>query len=108
MATLTVQNSSATGFVPTYTAVASSDVFANDGRTVIYIKNGGGSSDVVAIDSLTACNQGGDHDGGSTITAGTERCFGPFDPSRFNNSNGQVTVTNSFLTTVTCAVIRLP
>ena len=108
MATLTVQNSSIAGFVPTYSAVASSDVFANDGRTVIYIKNGGGSPDVVAIDSLTACNQGSDHDGGSSVTNATEKCFGPFDPSRFNNSNGQVTVTNSFLTSVTCAVIRIP
>ena len=108
MATLSVQNSVITGLVPTYTAVAASDVFANDGRTVIYIKNAGGSPDVVAIDSLVACNQGSDHDGGASVTNGTERVFGPFDPTRFNNSNGQVTVTNSFLTSVTCAVIRLP
>ena len=108
MATLTVQNSSIAGFVPTYGAVAASDVFANDGRTVIYIKNAGGSPDVVAIDSVVACNQGGDHDGGSSVTNATEKCFGPFEPTRFNNSNGRVVVTHSFLTSVTCAVIRLP
>ena len=108
MATLTVQASAITGLQPTYTAVASSDVFANDGRTVIYIKNAGGSPDTVGIDSLVACNQGSDHDGGGSVTNATEKVFGPFDPTRFNNSNGQVTVTNSFLTSVTCAVIRLP
>jgi hypothetical protein len=108
MATLTVQNSSIAGFVPTYSAVASSDVFQNDGKTVIYIKNGGGSPDTVGIDSAVACNQGFDHDGGSSVTNATEKCFGPFEQTRFNNSNGQVTVTHSFLTSVTCAVIRLP
>lgn len=108
MATLTVQNCLISGTVPTYSAVASSDEFANDGRTVIYIKNAGGSPDVVAIDSLTACNQGSDHNGGASVTNGTEQVFGPFDPTRFNNSNGRVTVTNSFLTSVTCAVLRLP
>lgn len=108
MATLTVQNASSAGLAPTYVAVAASDVFANDGRTVIYVKNGGGSPDTVGIDSLVACNQGFDHDGGGSVTNGTEKVFGPFPASRFNNSNGQVTVTHSFLTSVTCAVIRLP
>lgn len=108
MATLTVQNSAIAGLAPTYTAVSASDVFANDGRTVIYIKNAGGSPDTVGIDSVVACNQGFDHDGGGSVTNGTEKVFGPFDMTRFNNSNGQVTVTNSFTTSVTCAVIRLP
>jgi hypothetical protein len=108
MATLTVQNCAITGLAPTYTAVSASDVFTNDGRTVIYIKNAGGSPDTVGIDSVVACNQGFDHDGGGSVTNGTEKVFGPFDQTRFNNSNGQVTVTNSFLTSVTCAVIKLP
>jgi hypothetical protein len=108
MATLTVQNSLITGLQPTYVAVASSDVFQNDGRTVIYVKNGGGSPDTVGIDSQVACNQGFDHDGGGSVTNATEKVFGPFETTRFNNSNGQVTVTHSFLTSVTCAVLRLP
>jgi hypothetical protein len=108
MATLTVQNSLITGLQPTYSAVASSDVFSNDGRTVIYIKNAGGSPDTVGIDSAVLCNQGFDHDGGGSVTNATEKVFGPFEPARFNNSNGQVTVTHSFLTSVTCAVLRLP
>ena len=108
MALLTVQNSTIAGFVPTYGAVSASDTFPNDGRTILYIKNAGGSPDVVAIDSVTACNQGSDHDGGSSVTNATEKCFGPFDPTRFNTGTGVVTVTNSFITSVTCAVIRLP
>jgi hypothetical protein len=108
MATLTVQNTSITGTAETYAAVAASDVFANDGRTIIRVVNAGGSPDTVGIDSTTTCNYGFDHDGGGSVTNGTSKTFGPFDPSRFNNSNGQVTVTHSFTTSVTCAVIRLP
>ena len=108
MALLTVQNATIAGLAPSYGAVSSSDTFPNDGRTVIYVKNGGGSPDTVAIDSLEACNQGSDHDGGGSVTNGAEKVFGPFDMTRFNNSNGQVTVTNSFTTSVTCAVLRLP
>jgi hypothetical protein len=108
MATLTVQASSIAGLAPTYGAVSSSDAFANDGRTVIYVKNAGGSSDTVAIDSLVPCNQGVDHNGGGVVANGTERVFGPFDTTRFNDTNAQVTITHSFITSVTCAVIRLP
>jgi hypothetical protein len=108
MATLTVQDLSIAGLAPVYSAVSSSDEFPNDGRTVIYVKNGGGSPDTVAIDSLEACNQGSDHNGGSAVTNGTEKCFGPFSMTRFNNSNGRVTITHSFTTSVTCAVLRLP
>lgn len=108
MATLTVQDCSITGLAPTFGAVSASDVFPNDGRTVIYIKNAGASPDTVGIDSTVACNYGFDHDGGGSVTNGTEKVFGPFNMTRFNNSNGQVTVTNSYITTVTCAVIRLP
>ena len=108
MATLTVQDSTIAGFTPSYGAVASSDEFPNDGNTIIHVKNGGGSPDTVAIDSLLACNQGSDHNGGSSVTNGSEKVFGPFNMTRFNNTNGRVTITHSFTTSVTCAVIRLP
>lgn len=108
MAILTVQDTTIAGVVPSYVAVAASDSFANGGRTIIHVKNGGASADVVAIDSLTACNQGADHDGGSSVAAGAEKMFGPFDSTRFNDANGRVTITHSFITSVTCAVWRLP
>lgn len=109
MATLTVQTLSIAGVTPTFGPVAASDVFANDGRTVIEVKNANAGADTVAIDSIVACNQGGDHDGGSVVAATTgDKIFGPFDPTRFNNSNGQVTITHSVTSSVTCAVYRLP
>lgn len=108
MALIAKQDVNITGFVPTYTAVSSSDTFDNDGRTMLYVKNGGASPDTVVLDSLVACNQGTDHNGGSIVTNATERVFGPFDPVRFNDANGRVTVTHSFITSVTCAVLRLP
>lgn len=109
MATLTVQSTTQAGLAPSFSAVSSSDVFPNDGRTVIEVKNAGGSSDTVAINSIQACNQGFDHDAGGSVPATTgDRIFGPFDPSRFNDSNGQITITHSFTTSVTCAVFRLP
>ncbi len=107
MALLTVQQSTIAGFVPTYSAVSASDTFPTNGKTFLYVKNGGASPDTVAIDSVTACNQGADHDGGSVVTNATEKCFGPFDPGRFMNASGLVTVTHSFTTSVTCAVVSL-
>jgi hypothetical protein len=109
MALLTVQALDIVGVAPSFVAVSSSDEFPNDGKTVIEVKNGGGSSDTVTIDSLEACNQGSDHNGGSSVPATTgDKVFGPFPMSRFNNSNGRVTITHSFTTSVTCAVYRLP
>lgn len=108
MATLTVQQATINGVAPSYVAVAASDVFANNGKTYIHVKNGNAAADTVTIDSLTACNQGSDHDGTFAVPATTgERVFGPFDMSRFNNANGQVTVTHSVTSSVTCAVISL-
>lgn len=108
MATLTVQQAAITGVTPTFVAVAASDVFANNGKTYIEVKNAGGSADTVTIDSLVACNQGTDHDGGGSVGATTgDKIFGPFDPTRFNNANGQVTITHSFTTSVTCTVFTL-
>ncbi len=107
MALLTVQQSTIAGFVPSYSAVSASDTFPTNGKTFIYVKNGGASPDTVAINSITACSQGFDHDGGSVVTNATEKCFGPFDPARFMDANGVVTVTHSFTTSVTCAVVSL-
>jgi len=108
MATLTVQQATIAGVTPTFVAVAASDVFANNGKTYIEVKNGNAGADTVAIDSLVACNQGTDHDGGGSVPATTgDKIFGPFDPTRFNNANGQVTITHSVTATVTCTVFTL-
>lgn len=109
MALLTVQDTSLTGTAPTFVAVSASDTFANDGKTVIEVKNANAAADTVGINSITACNQGFDHDAGASVPATTgDRIFGPFTPARFNDTNGQVTVTHSITASVTCAVYRLP
>lgn len=107
MALLTAQQSTIAGLAPTYGAVSASDTFPNDGKTFIYVKNAGGSPDTVVIDSIAPCNQGADHNGGGSVTNGTEKCFGPFDTTRFNDSGGLITITHSFTTSVTCAVVKL-
>ncbi len=106
MATLTVQKMVLTGVAPTFVAVAASDVFPNDGKTYIEVKNAGGTQDVVTIPAQSTCSQGSLHDSVTTVPITTgDRVIGPFDPTRFNNSSGQVTVNHSFTTSVTCAVV---
>lgn len=106
MATLTVQKMLLTGVAPSFVPVANGDVFANDGKTYIEVKDAGGTQDVVTIPAQSSCNQGTLHDSVTTVPATTgDRVIGPFDPVRFNNANGQCTVNHSFTTSVTCAVI---
>jgi hypothetical protein len=111
MATLTVTDVvPVTGVLQTLTAAAGGgDVFPNqDGRTYFVVTNGGGGSITVTIDSVTPCDQGVDHDGGGAVAAAATRIFGPFQPRRFNNSQGQVAVTYSGVTSVTVGAFRLP
>lgn len=110
MATLTVQNIAlTTSLSPTFDAAdVAGDEFTNNGRTFIYIKNGGASPITATVDSLVNCNQGFDHDIAITVPAGGEVLQGPFNPSRFNDgSTGRVSVTYSDITSVTVAAIAL-
>jgi hypothetical protein len=107
VATLAVQTPSTSGITPTYSAVAASDEFPNDGRTYVHVKNGGGSSDNVTFNSQQPCNQGADHDIVVAVPNGQERIIGPFPADRFNDpTTGRVVMTHSFQTSVTVAVIR--
>jgi hypothetical protein len=107
VAVLTVQNVSQAGLAASYTAAAvGGDTFANDGRVFLHVKNGGTGSIDVTIDSVTACNQGFDHNLVVSVPNAQERMIGPFDPSRFNNA-GQVGVAYSGVTSVTVAALHL-
>lgn len=79
-----------------------------DGRTYFVVTNGGGGSITVTINSVAACNQGSDHDGGGSVVNATTRIFGPFSPGRFNNAVGSVDVTYSGVASVTVAAFHLP
>lgn len=109
MALLATQEPTLAGLNPTMTAVSASDTFVPDDRTYLWVVNGGGSPDTVAIalgrtylgQTITAA--------GGSCTNGQSRLYGPFPQQDFANPSTSVaTVTHSFTTSVTCAVIRLP
>lgn len=110
-----VQSPSKTGATPTYGAVAASDTFTDDGaeRTMLHVKNGGGSSDTVTIPAQqTTANIPGVGpvtvpDIVVAVPNGGERYIGPF-PAAYINSSGLVTANHSFITSVTCAVVKIP
>lgn len=98
MATLTPQDVSTAGVIPTYaSATSGGDVFANDGKTMIHVKNAGASHDVT-IASQIACNQGSTHNTVVTVASGGEEMIGPFDPARYSDSSGNVHLTYSAVT----------
>ena len=108
MAVLTVQDIKHTGLNPSFVAAASGgDQVPNDGRTFIYVKNGGGGSINVTVDQKKKCNHGFDHDAVVAVPAGQERIIGPFTKHDFDNASNQFEVTYSGVTTVTVAAIRL-
>jgi hypothetical protein len=114
MATYTVQTVTEAGVVPTYTAVSASDTFTPaaadyDKPHILHVKNAGGSPDTVVVDdasSLTNAPGGTAYNPDLTIsvTNATERFIRLNPVRRYLQSNGTVTVTNSFITSVTAAV----
>lgn len=116
MALLSVQNIDLlNGLVPSYASAAGGgDTFVNDGKTMLHVKNGGGSpitltitsqitsQDVPGLGPVDVANET------YTVANGAERMIGFFSPSRFNNTSGQVAVGYSAVTSVTVAAIRLP
>lgn len=115
MALLTPQNISRAGLTPAFVAAASSDTFPNpsDRRTYLEVINAGGSPDVVAVAPVQAqidTNIAGiiDVDAISvSVPASTGRKkIGPFPPAY--TFNGIVTVTHTFITSVTVGVFVLP
>jgi hypothetical protein len=107
MATITPQSVVATGTTPTYGAVSASDQFASDpGGLIYHVKNGGGSPDTVTV------ADGGTTGAGNTgqsstvsVPAGAERVI-YVNPQLVNASTGFITVTHSFITSVTAALYR--
>lgn len=112
MATLTVQtidsSDTTTGLSPTYAAAdVAGDEFANDGRTFFHVKNGGGGTINITVNSILLCDQGFDHNYVVTLGAGNEAMIGSFGKPRFNNtSTGRTAVTYDVVTSVTVAAIK--
>jgi hypothetical protein len=116
MATLTVQEIDlTTGLAPTYaTAGAGGDEYANDGKTYLHVKNGGGAPITVTVAAQQATVD--DPQFGRivpanrafTVTNGAERIIPYVASGGYNNANGRVAVTYSAVTSVTVAAIRAP
>jgi hypothetical protein len=105
MAVLVVQSTSLTGLAPAFVAAgAGGDTFANDGATLLHVKNGGGGSIDVTVDSTQQCSHGFDHNVVVAVPAGGERVIGPFPTRRFGET---ASVSYSGVTTVTVAAVRV-
>jgi hypothetical protein len=106
MATYTPQSGGLDGAALTYGAVTTDDDFVWTARVILHVVNAGGSPVTVTFDSITACDQGFDHDDAVVVGAGSDALIGPF-PQRFadpDNAN-KVSVNYSGTTSVTAALI---
>lgn len=110
MALLSTQQIVRTGLAPSYGAVAASDTFAPGPNTFLHVKNAGGSPDTVTLvtpGSVITDVPIGDPTVSVPATTG-DRMIGPIPGGVFADpATGLVTVTHSFTTTVTVAVLNL-
>lgn len=107
---LTAQQIARTGLAPSYVAADGSNqnAFFNDGRTFLHVKNGGGSSITVTIDTpITVDGVLAVGNLAVGVTNGQERFIGPFPTNIYNQSDGRVHVDWSAVTSVTVACLRL-
>lgn len=104
--TATQINASATAVTPV--AVSSSDTVVVDSQGIVLrVINGGGSTDNVTI-ADSSLTPGGNQatNVAQAVAAGTTRSF-RLVPAYANPSTGQVTITHSFTTSVTCEISRV-
>lgn len=108
MALLATQQAVTSGLTPTYGAVAASDTAVPGDNVMIHVKNGGGSPDTVLLANPLMSDGVALANGGKQISvpAGQERMIAL--PSLYANpTTGLVTITHSFTTSVTCAVVAI-
>lgn len=109
MALLPTQTPNTNGAVTVYTAAALTNTFVNNGRTLLLVKNGSGSSI-----NATVITQIADIDGNVVpdkviaIAAGAEKLIGPFPPGIYNDTTGVAEVDISVVTSITIACIQVP
>ena len=108
MALLTAQQVVVPSTTPTYGAVASTDTMIPDDRMFLIVKNGGGSIDNVAV-VISGNTEFGlaAPDIAVAVPATTGERWILVTPRMADPATGLVTVTHSFTTTVTCALVRI-
>lgn len=109
MAAIATQFIATTGLAPSYSAVSASDTITPGNSVFIHVKNAGGSPDTVTITAVGNTGYGVAKPNLTVSVPATtgDRMIGPIKAEHFANSSGVVTVTHSFTTSVTCAVISI-
>ena len=103
MADLTVHTPTLSGMNVTFVSAAGGgDRFTNNGTTFLYVQNTSTTISVTA-NSVTACDQGFDHDVTIAVTSTNEVIVGPFPTARFNSADGKVDLTYTGVGGVTVA-----
>jgi len=107
MALLTTQTIVTAGLQPSYSAVSASDTINPDENLFLHVKNGGGSPDTVTVVDA-GVTPGGSAAVSPTVSvpATTGDRMIPINKNFVNPTTGLITVTHSFTTTVTCALVR--
>jgi hypothetical protein len=107
MALLTLRPMSTAGSAITYSSASASDTFplSSDGKTFLHVKNAGASSDTVTLVTSGTVGPGlAIADLAVAVANGAEKFIGPLDASLYA-VDGIATVTHSYTTSVTVAVI---
>lgn len=110
MAALTVQQITTAGIVPTLAAAAGGgDEFANNGKTFLRVKNDGVGSINVTVASQVSNPPPGTAAANIVVAVanGAEKMIGPFNQAAYNDTDGNVQVTYSGVTSVTVAAVSV-
>ena len=114
MATIAVQTINEAGKVATYQAAeVGGDVVSNDGTIFLQLKNGSGGEITVTITAQTTSVDSslyGDLTKSNAVkamAASTELFIGPFAPIAYNNSDAQIAITYSGVSSLTIAALKL-
>ena len=106
---LAVQTVSRAGITGSFTAAnADGHYIANtEANFFLHVKNGGGSSITVTIETAATVDGLAVADRAVTVANGSEKMIGPFPPNIYNQDDGSVWVTFSAVTSVTVAAFKV-
>ena len=106
--TLTVQPIIRTGLTASYSDATTGGIaFANEGRSVVHIKNGSGATTTLTIVTPGTVDGLAISDRTVQIAAATEEFIGPFQPGIYNQSTDVVHVDISTASTTSIAVMSI-
>lgn len=110
MANLTVQKGTTTGIDTTTLVAAASggDSFVNTGRELFIVKNADVSPHTPTFATPITVDGQAVADKATAVPAGHTVIFGPFSPSLYNDTGGNVNVTYDDVTSVTVTVVKVP